>query len=317
MTKKILFTGLIIAQMVVILFLSIRITQNKKNVLGETSVNTIPKNSIKLSPMNNLKYFYELKPNTVEEFNKDWLPNVPKYTINADSLNERFDYSVENPEKTYRIITLGDSFTFGQNVSTEKNWAELLENQLNKKLSCKDINKFEVINLGVYGYDTQYAVERFRLRGEKYNPDLVIWMFTDFERVLEKTMPYILDHKKEAVLLEKQGIYYKNWKDARENLEKKIGKAGFNNYLKEQLEKFNDLYDKKLLLMALPNNQIYIDTLGVFVSQRANTNFFKPSIKWEQKEYFLPDLHFNDLGHQKMAAEVLDYLNKNKLFPCN
>src|SRR3990167_10917222 len=280
MIKKILFTGLIIAQMVVILFLSIRITQNKKNVLGETSVNTIPKNSIKLSPMNNLKYFYELKPNTVEEFNKDWLPNVPKYTINADSLNERFDYSVENPEKTYRIITLGDSFTFGQNVSTEKNWAELLENQLNKKLSCKDINKFEVINLGVYGYDTQYAVERFRLRGEKYNPDLVIWMFTDFERVLEKTMPYILDHKKEAVLLEKQGIYYKNWKDARENLEKKIGKAGFNNYLKEQLEKFNDLYDKKLLLMALPNNQIYIDTLGVFVSQRANTNFFKPSIKW-------------------------------------
>ena len=309
------FYILIIIQLLLIIYIT-NIIRNR-NTFDKMSVNLIDKESLVVSQSSNLKFFYEPKANFRQKVTKDWLPYQPEYTINNDALNERFDYSIEKSAKIYRIIALGDSFTFGQNVSTDRNWTELIEDKFNKNLDCPLYRKIEVINLGVKGYDTQYEVERFKVRGIKYNPDLVIWTFTDFERILEKTMPYILKHKEEAIILEKQGIYYKNWKDARENLEKKIGKAGFNNYLKEQLEKFNDLYDKKLLLMALPNNQIYIDTLGVFVSQRANTNFFKPSIKWEQKEYFLPDLHFNDLGHQKMAAEVLDYLNKNKLFPCN
>jgi lysophospholipase L1-like esterase len=317
MTQKTLFISLITVQIVVIGFLSIKIIQNKKNIFGESFVNTIPKNSIRFFSTDNLKYFYEPKPNSVQKIIKDWLPYSPKYTFNKDTFNERFDYSVEKSNRTYRIITLGDSFTFGQNVSTDRNWSELLENELNKKLSCKNIKKFEVINLGVYGYDAQYAVGRFSLRGTKYNPDLVIWTFTDFERILEKMWPYIEEHKQEAENLEKKGIYYQNWNDARENLKKEIGTDGFVNDLKEQLEKFNGIYKKKLLLTVLPNYQIYIDTLKKFSSQRSNTHFFQPSIKWEEKQYFLPDSHLNDFGHQKIAEDVYDYLTKNKLIPCN
>lgn len=315
--NKYLFTGLIFLQLAVIGFLSIKIVQKQKNILGQTSVNTISKDSVVPFSTNDLKYFYEPKANSVQKIIKDWLPYQPVYTINDDSLNERFNYSVEKPKHVFRIIALGDSFTFGQNVSTDRNWVELLEDDLNNKsLLCKNETRFEVINLGVYGYDSEYEVERFKLRGVKYNPDLVIWTFTDFERILEKTMPYILEHAEEAEELEKQGIYYQNWRNARENLEREIGKEGFNNFLKEQLNKFNKIYSKKLLLVALPNNQIYINTLNKFASQRENTYFFQPSINWDQKEYFLPDMHFNDLGHKKMAAEVFEYLTKNKIIPC-
>ncbi len=314
--KKYLFVGLILLQIAVIGFLSIKIFKQQKNILGKTSINTISKDSIVFSPTSSLKYFYEPQANSTEKVTKDWLPYEPVYTINSDSLNERFEYPTTKPDKTYRIIALGDSFTFGQNVSTEKNWTELLEDELNKNLSCKKLDKFEVINLGVYGYDSQYEIERFKLRGAKYKPDLVIWTFTDFERILEKMMPYIAEHKKEAEKLEKQGIYYQNWNDARENPKKEIGKEGFNEYLKEQLEKFDEIYDKSLLLVTLPANPIYINTLNKFVSQRKNTNFFQPSIHWDQKEYFLPDMHFNVLGHQRMATEVFEYLTKNKIIPC-
>lgn len=311
--KKCLFIGLIIVQLVIILSLTKKILNYQKDILGQTSVNPIAKKSIVISPLDTLKHFYEPKPGIQIE-KKDWLPYQPVYTINSDYLNATHNYSIAKPNKTYRIITLGDSFTFGQNVSTEKNWPSLLEQELNKRLFCQNINKFEVINLGVYGYDVQYAVERFKLRGFKYDPDLVIWTFTDFERILEKTMPYILEHQNEAIKLEKEGVYYKNWQEARVNLEKEIGKEGFNNFLKEQLNKFNKIYNKKLLLATLPNNQIYLDTLKAFASKRNNTYFFQSSIDWNQKEFFLPDMHFNQLGYIKMKEEIYNFI-KN-IIPC-
>ena len=36
-----------------------------------------------------------------------------------------------------------------------------------------------MLNLGLYGYDIEYAVERFRVRGQKYDPDLIIWLIKD------------------------------------------------------------------------------------------------------------------------------------------
>ena len=311
-----LFIIIIIIQIIIISLLSFQIYQKQKNILGETAVNPIKKENLIFPKEDELKYFYEPKPNVTQIITKNWLPYQPKYKINSDSLNERFNYSVKKPPKTYRIIALGDSFTFGQNVSTERNWVETLEDKLNKNLSCPNIHKFEVINLGVYGYDVQYAIERFIIRGKKYNPDLVIWTYAAFERILEKMMPYIEENKDEAENLENQGIYYKNWNDARDILKKEIGTEGFLNNLKEQLEKFNNVYKDKLLLVYFPNYQIYINELKKFSSQRPNTYIHQLTINWDQKEYFLPDSHLNDFGHQKVAEEMFNFLLKNHLIPC-
>ena len=112
------------------------------------------------------------------------------YNINSDTFNERFDYEINKDDKTFRIITLGDSFTFGYIVDTKNNWTELLEDKLNQ-LHCANFDKIEVINLGVVGYDIQYSVERFKLRGKKYNPDLVLWLLKgdDFQEIKEIVQP--------------------------------------------------------------------------------------------------------------------------------
>ena len=130
-------------QCVVIVFLCFHIKSKKNNTLG-VSVNPINSNAIQKVSSNDLRYFYEPKANTVEEVHKDWLLNTPKYTINNDTLNERFNYDVQKKQGTFRIITLGDSFTFGENVDTKDNYTEQLEDLLNSKCS---LNKFEVINL--------------------------------------------------------------------------------------------------------------------------------------------------------------------------
>jgi len=75
---------------------------------------------------------------------------------------------------------LGDSFTFGSSVKREKNYPATLTRLLNNGKICPANVSFEVINLGVYGYDLNYALERFKMRGLKYRPDLVIWLINDW-----------------------------------------------------------------------------------------------------------------------------------------
>jgi lysophospholipase L1-like esterase len=113
-------------------------------------------------------------------------PSQAKYTINKDTLNERYDYSVKKQPGVFRIMTIGDSFTYGLYTNTDRNWTELLEDKLNADLRCQKSRKVEVINLAVNGYDITYTVERFLKRGIKYNPDLVIWPIRSFKKLNEE-----------------------------------------------------------------------------------------------------------------------------------
>ena len=69
--------------------------------------------NIEINIDSELKYYYELKPNITEEDQPEWLEEKAIYTYNNDGLNERYNYEIEKKEDVIRIITLGDSFTFG------------------------------------------------------------------------------------------------------------------------------------------------------------------------------------------------------------
>lgn len=117
-----------------------------RQAFAQSHLAQIKKEDVVFSSDSPLKYYYTLKPNLPESDSPDWLPYKAVYTINSDGLNERRDYTVAKDQGTFRIVTLGDSFTFGHFVNTSDNWTEKLEDLLHNDAKCRGKN-FEVINL--------------------------------------------------------------------------------------------------------------------------------------------------------------------------
>lgn len=84
------------------------------------------------------------------------------------------DISLKKGEGVKRIIVLGDSFIFGPGVSDD----ETLPAQLEEILNRRDLGiRFEVLNAGTNGYNTEQEVEYFQKKGLAFSPDLVILTF--------------------------------------------------------------------------------------------------------------------------------------------
>lgn len=314
--KNRLFILIIFFQIVIVIALSTKIYFQRKNILG-ISINPISINSITLINTNKLKYFYEPKANSVGLIKEKWLKHEVKNHINSDTLNERSEYSIKKAEGVFRIITLGDSFTYGENVATEDNWTELLEDTLNRNNICKNIKKYEVINLGMKGYDTQYEVERYRIRGIKYNPDLVIWLFTDYERILERMMPIIkMNDTVENKQLEDQGLFFNNWKIAREEMLKKIRPSGLINYQSEQILKLDMYFKGTLIYITFPDKPEYMQILKEISTKRPSSFFMKLNINLTDENITLPDHHLNETGNSLVMRNILMYINKNNIIRC-
>jgi hypothetical protein len=85
--------------------------------------------------------------------------------IRSAALNVR--YAVRQPQ--YRIATVGDSFTFGDEVSFEASWPNRLEQQLGPKI--------QVLNFGVTGYGIDQAYLRYLRDVRPWHPNLVVLGF--------------------------------------------------------------------------------------------------------------------------------------------
>lgn len=107
---------------------------------------------------------YELKPNTKTTYENQ------EVEINSDGFRNR-ECTLQKLENTYRIVVLGDSVAFGRFNPPTDNLARRLEVALKK--ICPQ-NNFEVLNMGVEGYDTIQEEEMLKVKALKYNPDMVI-----------------------------------------------------------------------------------------------------------------------------------------------
>jgi lysophospholipase L1-like esterase len=73
-----------------------------------------------------------------------------------------------NPS-TPRVIVLGDSIAFGNNLPLEDTFSFQLQQRL-----VSQGRDLEILNFGVGGYDTLQEVSSLEVRGLKYHPDLVV-----------------------------------------------------------------------------------------------------------------------------------------------
>lgn len=301
---------IVVIQLSVIAYLGFKISRRKKTI----SVVPMSRHSIVVKGTENLKYYYDLNPNTTGYMETPWLPEKATYTTNDDALHERFDYQARKPKDTFRIITLGDSYTYGALISTPFNWTELLEDKLNAEPLCGKYKKTEVINLGVGGYDIEYAVERYRQRGLKYNPDLIIWMLVDKSRILEKLRPYITECSKQL-----KTDYIKNvpdyscWHEAAEILTKKYGQNYIDQYLATRYDGLFDLYNGKIIAVNLDG---YHNGMFTKVKQGADkTSILRLSYDAD-KSIQLLDGHPNKKGHRYFADSIYNFISEKRIILC-
>ena len=99
-----------------------------------------------------------------------WFAGVP-VTINSLGFRDTREYALAKSPKTFRILVLGDSVTFGHGALSDTTYPFLLEQQL--KQWRPDID-WQVWNLGVPGYNTTQELMVLREVGPRYQPDLVI-----------------------------------------------------------------------------------------------------------------------------------------------
>lgn len=95
------------------------------------------------------------------------------YSFNSQGLRGD-ELSLEPAPGVFRILALGDSFTFGQGVPDDSTWAELLERRLNENDSTR---RFEVVNGGRSGWATYDQLDFLETRGLGLRPDLLILQF--------------------------------------------------------------------------------------------------------------------------------------------
>lgn len=261
------------------------------------------------------RYFYEPRANRIINTHPAWLPSDYDYknTINADTLNERFNYQVKKEANIFRIITLGDSFTFGEFVNTADNYPEQLEDLLNQKNECRG-NKFEVINLGVRGYDIEYSVERFGVRGAKYKPDLVIWLIRDdFFQLNEAIIPKIRGYKQEG-----EDFDYLEWRLRAAGEADRRFEDNLLSIQTQKLASIDDYYKGPLLLLTFRWNLEgkFWDVLKNFVGSRSQSYLYGDLPRYKSLGKVLPDGHPNNDGYSLIASSIFGYLQENKLIPC-
>lgn len=331
--KQVFISLLIVAQVAVILFLFTYI-KTKNNVIGVTAVNPLREDTLIQNEEAGLKYFYEPYPNQViVEEKAPWLDSEVQYTINHDALNETKDYTITKKDGVFRIVTIGDSFTYGQYVNTSENWTELLEKKLNSEFVCFGYDSFEVINLGIPGFDIQYSSERYKIRGKKYDPDVVLWLLKDDdiyelgEVMREKQDQYIEEMKEsgEYERLKEAGDPYPFTKKIVEDMQEYIDQVGLETLIDIQnkhLLTFQNSYQGKLVYVTFPStNKRFraffrdqsFESDSIYYAEIRNI-FDKVTPPWT----FAPlDGHPNRLGHQIIEEDLYDYLTNSDIIPCD
>jgi lysophospholipase L1-like esterase len=93
--------------------------------------------------------------------------------INGAGFRDDVDYPEGRPAGTFRIVLLGDSFTFAGKVALENTLAKVLAEGLRTEVS----KRCEVLNLAVPGYNSEQEATALDEVGLRYQPDLVILAF--------------------------------------------------------------------------------------------------------------------------------------------
>jgi len=320
--KKKWVIGIIIIFQILIILIIIHWLVIKRST-SQYIVSPIKDNLTKINQTTDLKHFYTLSPNTVNIDTDSWLPEQATQTITSQGFNERYVYATQTPNNTLRIITLGNSFTYGMYINTADNYPEKLEDDLN--LMCSQ-RKFEVINGGVIGYDATYAMKLYTSRMEVFKPKIVVWLINQgLGSINEIQIPI----NNECANNTAPEVYNKINLDGsvshpcseltNTSLKERMSLEEIIDYHNPVFKKMIRDTDTQWLLLTLR----YEKSLIKEILQDLDEKF--PHIHYAEissdlsshSENVLPDSHPNKIGHEKIAKEIKNILINKNLLSCN
>ncbi len=99
-------------------------------------------------------------------------------TTNSLGLRDR-EFALKKTDNVFRILLVGDSFTFGQGVPLKLTLPKQLESKLNDLLT----DSVEVVNFGVCGFNTFQEMMYVTRHGLALNPDMIlpVWVHHDHD----------------------------------------------------------------------------------------------------------------------------------------
>jgi hypothetical protein len=196
------------------------------------------------------KTWYRYNVKTISGFNKDLLADLitvnyqkidrprwqknSKITINESGFREN-DNNILSYKNKKKILTTGDSLTFGEQVSNDKTWPSYLEKK----------SRIKVFNGGHPGFSSGQSLKKAIILSNKSNYDYFIWsvIYDDFDR--DYATKFIIKENKELKFNE----YERNKKY------KKIKKIkSFYHLLKENLF-IVYIIDRELLSKIIKQNK--------------------------------------------------------------
>ncbi len=194
--------------------------------------------------------------------------DLPRWEKNSDitinKLGFRDNGNNFQQQDDQRILLIGDSITFGSQVTDTNTWSSCLENKL----------KIKTDNAGVPGYSAGQAVRRGIIEGQKRGYSHVIWSvyFRDFRRdinekilikkdnLIKYNIPFQNNQTTEDLnFIKKSYFILKEYLFIAYYFDEKILKINFNKTRKEIDKKIDISEDKKLKEIAKFLIEIFSD----------------------------------------------------------
>jgi len=237
-------------------------------------------------------------------------------------------FSKTKPEKTFRIICIGDSVPFGVSpdvTKTEQAYPAVLE----IILKTKTRKNIEVINAGVPGYSSLQGLRYLKRDLVQFEPDLVIahfgpndgataFFFSDKEqpilpRWLIKTQNFLCRSKTYS-FLNAVFFYFKYKKVRTPSFKRRVSEEDYKN----NLSAIADLGEQAgFATVFLPSIQ-YKDAIGIFQvyslpEDVVQISGYKNRFQKEPvpKSLFWDNCHFTEKGHVLTAEIIAEALLEN------
>lgn len=289
----------------------------------------------------------EIRYNT-EDFLLLWRPR-PNYddgTIKINSAGFRgAEYPARKDSSVLRILCLGDSSTFGWESSASRIYPYLLENKLNAERASSHL-KFEVINAGATGYTSAQGLALYKHVGVRYRPDIVTFYFGSNDpvkrfymsdkQIMREDLPVWYRSLINNYLLrfDSYRLFRKLILTLRHGNEKKAGESvprvslrDFRNNIIE-LNRLCQQRGAVLVLISPPlcekMSRAWSRTQDVLaykktledVANQYEVPLLKVPDMSEQSEkpneqYFQNTMHPSDLGHERIALFLYDFLTQH------